>query len=191
MRAVTQPCGLSHWALLGSVSLTLVCGGCSPCSPSHDGCDGNEIVTCNCDVVGCAPEVVTTCDNGTVCREDNRRVACVLADERCPPERLEIGEYCDGNTLKTCFADYIRSATPCEPGWTCTEHDAGAQCVDDAPPCATASVLCESGNAFRICIGDWGPRNQCPAGTACDSTRPGSPCVPTSDAGGSSDADGG
>lgn len=171
---------------------SLAAVGCKmTCDTSGNRCEGNDIVACECDGISCSTAVLETCEGDDVCREHERRAACVPPLGPCPPERREDGPYCEDNAVHSCFGEHLLDVSQCPRDSSCVEGEDGAECADWTPPCTWTSVRCESGGGFRFCIlGSWGPWNECPEGTVCDESEWANPCVTPSDAG-SSEPDGG
>ena len=102
---------------------------CNQCTQIKDWCDGDTLMSCECNEQ--CHTVRRQCADGTVCREDHGATACVLSDERCPPGRKGGPRYCDGNSLRVCFGDFVLGGA-CGDGLVCSVSDAGADCAVEA-----------------------------------------------------------
>jgi len=115
------------------------------CAAVGSRCDGNVLVVCAVDRLGCMVETTSTCTAvpGGHCVEDGDEARCEFEEDPCRGARGlcdEPGRTCEGATLVVCAANangcFVTTRTPCgaSVGGFCDDDGVPARCDTDTCP---------------------------------------------------------
>lgn len=141
------------------------------CTTEGRTCDGEELVDCAANAMGCLVATRTDCaaSPGGECDDSGAMVMCVLPADPCAAipaadRCTTAGTTCSGDTLTTCAADafgcLVQTTDDCtsRTGGTCDASGAAAVCTATDPcagitQCAAAGTTCE-GPELVTCAAD-------------------------------------
>lgn len=130
------------------------------CSSASRACDGDDLVVCEMNAMGCLVETTTDCTPGMgVCDESGAMPACAMPVDPCDGVAdacATAGTTCDGDSVVTCAANafgcLVETTTDCTTveGGTCAMEGTAAMC-DAEGACEGRDDLCDA--AGTMCAG--------------------------------------